>query len=147
MSARRWSQRSTKLPANGEMMMAGRLVKAKISAYCVVEPVRWYDQMPRLKPVKPEPVSDTSWPIHRRRKTSGRRAAGRESSLFKKSSWVVAIDFTDDHVLARCSLTWRVRGRWAVSSLCSDCRGGNKLQPLSLSWPTRLRDPDRCFPL
>src|SRR5687767_10283094 len=88
MSARRWSQRSTKLPANGEMMIAGRLVKAKMSAYCVVEPVRWYDQIPRLKPVKPEPVSETSWPIHRSRKTSGRRTAGRESSLFRKRSCV-----------------------------------------------------------
>src|SRR5688572_23936632 len=137
MSARRWSQRSTRLPANGEMMIAGKLVKAKMSAYCVVEPVRWYDQIPRLKPVRPEPVSEMSWPIQRSRKTSGRRAAGRESSLFKKSSWVVATDFTDDHGLARYSLTWRALGRWVVSSLCSDCRGGNKFQPPLQSWPRR----------
>ncbi len=43
--------------------MPGRPAKTIVSVYWVTECVCWSTQMPSAKLVRPEPISETSWPI------------------------------------------------------------------------------------
>src|SRR5215213_11897326 len=48
----------------GPMKMAGRPAKTMVSVYWVTECVCSSTQTPSANPVRPEPISETSWPNH-----------------------------------------------------------------------------------